>query len=282
MLRRRRDGDNRGVGGWYPRHLRMTGPARRELGQLCGWLWVSFLAVVLLLATVSAHRLATRTQELAYGCDSFGYLQMAREIRRAAANAAPPDFHFESKQTRLLIDHMKSQHVRLGRWAELVAPHAHHYFPRADRVGVQYPPGTALALAIFPEQAAVHRLIRTAAWALLATGWAALLLAGIRQAWASAGLVVLSLYLGLEMLVRLSPMSFCWLLSCSAACSRSSPRLSAAEARAWPGSRRSRPARSFARDGRAAASLMAPRLPGPTGSFRWRWSSRPVSSSLSP
>src|SRR5688572_10832639 len=186
----------------------MRGPAHATLRRLLGWLWLAFLAAVLLGAARSASRLAQTVPELAYGCDSFGYLQMAREIRHAASTAALPDFGLESAQTRLLIEHMKSQKVPDGQWHELVAPHAHHYFRRADQVAVQYPPGTGLALAIFPEGEAVHRLSRLVVWTLLASGWIALLLAGTRQAWAAAGLVVLSLHVGLEILIRLSGWSF--------------------------------------------------------------------------
>jgi hypothetical protein len=186
----------------------MRGSGQRRLAQTAGWLWISSLALMLVLATRTAQDVARRTPELAYGCDSFGYLLMARQIRHAAAAAALPDFHLESTQTRFLIDSMKAQRARPGGWRELVAPHAHHYFPRADRVGVQYPPGTGLALAAFPEGEAVRRLSEVVAWTFLAIAGIALLLAGVRRAWASTGLVVLSLYLGLEMLVRLSPMSF--------------------------------------------------------------------------
>ena len=60
---------------------------------------------------------------------SIRYLRMARQVRQAVSNLELPQFHLESTQTRLLIDLMQSREVPLGLWEEMVAPHAHHYFP---------------------------------------------------------------------------------------------------------------------------------------------------------
>src|SRR2546430_17187483 len=83
---------------------------------------------------------------------------MARQVRQAVANLDLPQFHLESSQTRLLIDLMQSRKVPLGLWEEMVAPHAHHYFPQAGGVGVEYPPGTGFMLGVFPEGQAVDCL----------------------------------------------------------------------------------------------------------------------------
>jgi hypothetical protein len=179
-----------------------------KLQQVCGYLWLLFLAFVLVLSTQNAYRQALGTEEFAYACDSFGYLVMAKEIREAASKSELPDFRLESKQTRLIIDYMKSQNVPVPLWDELVAPHAHHYFPRSNHVGVQYPPGTGLALALFPEGKAIYNLNRLVVWTFFLTGLLALIMAGIKRAWASAGLIVLALHLGLEILVRVGGMSF--------------------------------------------------------------------------
>jgi len=166
------------------------------------------LAVALLLSAQNAYRESLRIEEYPYACDSFGYLEMAKEIREVASHPALHAFKVESPQTRLLINLMRSQNLPFPSWNNLIAPHAYHYFPHAGQVGVQYPPGTGLILALFPEGKAVYGLNRLVVWAFLTTGMLALLSAGIRQAWMSAGLVVLAIHLGLSMLMRLGSLSF--------------------------------------------------------------------------
>src|SRR5262245_30774299 len=111
-----------------------------------GWVWIGCLSIALLISAQNAYHWSMQVEEYAYGCDSFGYLQMARAVRLAGAKRELPQFHLESPQGRLLIDLMKRRHVHLESWDRFVAPHGHHYFPGADHVGVQYPPGTGLAL----------------------------------------------------------------------------------------------------------------------------------------
>jgi hypothetical protein len=123
-----------------------------------------------------------QVEEHPLGCDPFGYLRMAREIRQAASKLEILQFSLESPQTRVLIDLMRSRNMPLPLWDEIVAPHAHHYFPQADHVGVQYPPGTGIALALFPEGEAVHRLNAAVMWLFLATGLLLLMFAAARQA----------------------------------------------------------------------------------------------------
>ena len=133
---------------------------------------------------------------------------MARQIRDAFSRATWPEFKLESRQTRLLIDHMKAQNYPVSRWDEVVAPHAHHYFPRSNYVGVQYPPGTGLVLAAFPQGEAVYDLNRVVVFAFVLIGVVAFVLAAWKRAWASIGLVALSLSLGLIVLARLGALSF--------------------------------------------------------------------------
>lgn len=184
-------------------------PFRRiPLGQVAVFFWILVLGVTFLLSIYTTYHRSLPTEEYAHACDSFGYLRMAKEIRRAAGNLRYPEFKLESPQTRLLINLMKSQNVPLADWEELVAPHAHHYFPESGFVGVQYPPGTGLILALFPEGKAVYGLNRLVIITFLLTGLAALVLAAWRRAWASSGLVVLALVLGLEVLGRIGSLSF--------------------------------------------------------------------------
>jgi hypothetical protein len=176
--------------------------------RLLGYLWLGALAWGLLLSAQYAYQRALSVEEYAFACDPFGYLRMAREVRRAVSNLALPQFHLESPQTWLLIDLMRSRDVPIQLWEEVVAPHAHHYFPQTGSVGVQYPPGTGLMLALFPEGQAVVGLNQATIALFLVTGFLVLILAGTRQVWFSAGFVTMALYLGLVMLRKIGTDSF--------------------------------------------------------------------------
>src|SRR5262249_14414714 len=156
-------------------------------GQLLGYLGLCAMGGALLLSAQHAYQRSLRVEEYAFACDPFGYLRMAKEVRRAVSKHELPQFHLESSQTRLLVDLMHSRHVPLAWWDEMVAPHAHHYFPRAGSVGVQYPPGTGLMLALFREGQAVASLNRATIALFLVTGFFVLIVAGVRQVWLSAG-----------------------------------------------------------------------------------------------
>jgi hypothetical protein len=133
---------------------------------------------------------------------------MAEEIRESFGQRKLPDFRLESDQTRLLIEFMKSKNVPVATWEELVAPHGHHYFPVSDHVGVQYPPGTGLTLAAFPEGTAVYRLNKITVVVILLVGLVAIALAAWKKAWASIGLVTLAIYLMFTILARIGQLSF--------------------------------------------------------------------------
>src|SRR5947209_13409308 len=176
--------------------------------QIFGSLWIGCLGIALLISAQNAYHWSVQVEEYAYGCDSFGYLRVAREIRRAAAKHELPQFHLESRQTRLLIDRMQTDNLPLRSWDEMVAPHAHHYFPAAGHVGVQYPPGTGMALALFPEGDAVHGLNKTVIGLLSGLGILMLVAAGAKQSWASAGFVALVFHLALDILAQIWNLSF--------------------------------------------------------------------------
>jgi len=174
---------------------------------LC-YLWVALLAISFFVTLRYSKHEALRTEEYAYACDPFGYLRMAKEIREGFARRDWPEFKLETKQTRALINFMQEKQVPLSRWDEVVAPHGHHYFPRSEYVGVQYPPGTALALALFPQGEAIYSLNRTVVWILALLGVAALALAVWKRTWRSIALIVLALSLGLFVLARIGTASF--------------------------------------------------------------------------
>src|SRR6185503_5117438 len=179
-----------------------------KLPRIIVYLWIALLATSLYISVRTSYKQSLQTEEFAYACDSFGYLRMAKQIRRAYADGGWPEFRLESPQTRLLIDFMQQNNVAVPRWEEVVAPHAHHYFPQAGYVGVQYPPGTGLVLAMFPQGEAVYSLNRIVIWVFIVTGFTALAIAAWKRAWASIGLVVLALSLGLMVLARLGALSF--------------------------------------------------------------------------
>jgi hypothetical protein len=174
---------------------------------LC-YLWVALLAFSFYVSVRSSYREALSTEEFAYACDPFGYLRMAKQIRYAASRGAWPEFKIESPQTRQLINFLQYQNLPVQRWEDVVAPHAHHYFAKTGDVGVQYPPGTGLVLAMFPQGEAVYDLNRLVVLVFVVVGIGALVFAAWKQAWASIGLVVLALSVGLMVLGRVGFLSF--------------------------------------------------------------------------
>lgn len=183
-------------------------PTRTVVINVLPYLFLIVAAAGVFLSAQTAYRKSLLTEEYAYACDQFGYLRMAKEIRTAASQRRTPEFKLESEQTRQLINFMKSSNVPLPLWEEMVAPHAHHYFPQSDAVAVQYPPGTGLTLALFREGSAVYNLNRVIVVVLTATGIAALGFGVWRRAWMSAILVMLGLQVGLSILARVNSVSF--------------------------------------------------------------------------
>jgi len=149
-----------------------------------------------------------RAEEYAYACDPFGYLRMAKQIRQAFSHGQWPQFKLESAQTETLIDFFRRQQLPLSSWEEVVAPHAHHYFSHTGSVGVQYPPGTGLALAVFPQGEAVYGLNRVVIIFFAVFGVGALLLAAWKQAWRSIGLLMLAFSFGLLLLASMGTRTF--------------------------------------------------------------------------
>ena len=194
-----------GAAAWLTQRRRLM---LNRSGQLLGYLWLGALGGALLLSAQYAYQRSLSVEEYAFACDPFGYLRMAREVRQAVAKRDLPQFHLDSTQTRLLIELMQSREVPLGLWEEMVAPHAHHYFPHAGSVGVQYPPGTGLMLALFPEGQAVDGLNQATIALFLVTGGLVLIFAGRHQAWFSAGFVTMALYLGLVVLRKIGTDSY--------------------------------------------------------------------------
>lgn len=182
--------------------------AKARLTQLLGLSWLCLLGVSVLLSAWNAQQQTRKITEYPAGCDAFGYLVMSKEVRRAAHNLEMPRFFLESSQSRLLIDSLKSENIPISDWHEMVGPLGAHYFPVADHIGIQYPPGTGLVLALFPETRSVHELNRIVFLLLVTFGVVGLVFAGIKRAWISAGFVALTCYLGCAILAEISNMSF--------------------------------------------------------------------------
>jgi hypothetical protein len=103
---------------------------------------------------------------------------------------------------------MQQQKVQLSLWDEMVAPLAYHYFPRANHLGVQYPPGAGLMLALFPEGRALHSLNRMVIAVFVAAGLLLLIVAAAKRVPFAAGFIILTMTLALEMLAKLDNASF--------------------------------------------------------------------------
>ena len=179
-----------------------------NLTGLFGFFWLVALGLALIVSAAGAYSRCMQVEEFAWGCDPFGYLRMAKEVRKARDEGHYPDYRMETPQSRVLMDYMLSHDVPAESWSEMVAPHAHHYFPRSNQVGVQYPPGTGLFLAMFPQGEAVHGMCRTVIVIFVGVGLLTLVVAGITRAWAAAGGVVFALQFGLEILGGLGAVSF--------------------------------------------------------------------------
>jgi hypothetical protein len=177
-------------------------PRLLELGWLCA------LAAALLVSALTTDRRARQVEENPAFCDPFGYLQMAQDIRAARASSTTPRFTLETAHTRLLVEFMKSSQLPTPVWDEMVAPLAYHYFPAADHVAVQYSPGAGLVLALFPQGRALHGLNRLVIAIFVVAGLVMLVVSAIRRLPVAAGLFVLALSFGLEILGQLDNASF--------------------------------------------------------------------------
>src|SRR6185312_15013653 len=180
----------------------------RAAVHVLGYLWLGILGIALGFSALTADRQTRQVEEYAAFCDPFGYLQIAQDTRQAVAERRLPTYSIETNHARLLINLMKSQNVPTRYWDDLVAPLCYHYSPRADHLGVQYPPGAGWMLAMFPQGTALHSMNRVVIALFLVTGLAMLVVAGLTRSWFSAGLFVLALVVGLEMLARIDNASF--------------------------------------------------------------------------
>jgi len=127
------------------------------------------------------------TPFFAYGCDSFGYLRQAH-LFHAKGWWHGLNTHVRNEQAEFLIKTAKSLNVPYQQWAEMVAPHAHHYNAKTDAIILQYPPGTGFLLSLLPDDRGPE-LTTVLAAALIALGF---LLAAARRSLAAVEMVALA------------------------------------------------------------------------------------------
>lgn len=172
-------------------------------------LTLTFFIIFLLFSAFRAWIKLGSVPDFPWGCDLFGHLQIAKEIRTAWKETRWPDFRFTSPQGRELIHWFKLTGTPSARWNEVVAPHAHHYVERSNSIINQYPPGSGLLFSFFKEGYAVSSVTRVEILTFLVLGLSLLFITWRRQKLipssnflTTMGLVTLSAYLGIDVLEK--------------------------------------------------------------------------------
>jgi hypothetical protein len=111
-------------------------------------LWAVIILAALVTMRVAAWRYYGDQAILPEGCDSFGYAMQAEAIRQGR------EFGDHTLRPFLapLAEHLSSVSANPNDWIWPIAPHAYRYDPETCRLVNQYPPGTSLALALFPKE----------------------------------------------------------------------------------------------------------------------------------
>jgi len=112
------------------------------------------LAFALLIAVVGLLMTAQFSAKLpfayAFGCDSFGYLRQA-ELFRQNGPIAGLNTAINTENASFLVGIAKQINPLESRWAEMIAPHCHHFKPGTEKIILQYPPGTGFVLSLLPK-----------------------------------------------------------------------------------------------------------------------------------
>ena len=201
-------GDSLAADNYLSGRFRQMRLALKSTRLRVGYLWLCALGIALAFSALTTDRRMRQVEEFAAFSDPFAYLQSAQDIRQAAASHASPRFEIDSQHNRQLIALMQSRGLPSSHWDEMIAPLGYHYFPRSGTVGPIVTPGTGMLLSLFPQGKALHRLNRTVIGLFLVTAAVTLIVAAQKQAWLSAGFVILALHLGLEVLARIDNASF--------------------------------------------------------------------------
>jgi len=106
------------------------------------------LAAVLAAACVvcAFFRFARYHVEPPKGCDQFGYTYQAQAVREGNLFSS----HTQRPFLAGLVEKLASDNPNADDYRWMIAPHAYHYVPKVGKIINQYPPGTAVGLALFP------------------------------------------------------------------------------------------------------------------------------------
>jgi hypothetical protein len=111
-------------------------------------------AFALLIAVVGLLMAAQFSAKLpfayAFGCDSFGYLRQA-ELFRSNGPIKGLNTAINTENASFLVGIAKQINPLESRWAEMIAPHCHHFKPGSEKIILQYPPGTGFVLSLLPS-----------------------------------------------------------------------------------------------------------------------------------
>jgi len=111
------------------------------------------LAFALLIAVVGLLMTAQFSAKLpfayAFGCDSFGYLRQA-ELFRKNGPIGGLNTAINTENASFLVEMAKQINPLESRWAEMIAPHCHHFKSGSEKIILQYPPGTGFVLSLLP------------------------------------------------------------------------------------------------------------------------------------
>jgi hypothetical protein len=103
------------------------------------------------------------------GCDVFGYLRLA-QVLRDWHSGLELDYRISHTQTDQVTEFFRHSKLPEQEWSHFVAPHAHHYNSRSQAIGIQYPPGTGLLLAMFEPSRSIQGLSQFVAIVLALLG----------------------------------------------------------------------------------------------------------------
>src|SRR5258707_13930042 len=107
---------------------------RIRLADVLVYAWLIVLSFTILVSAQSAYRQSLNTEEYPYACDSFGYLRMAKEIRRAAYRRKCPHIRLGALPKPLIINISPTQTNRYPPEAAVVEPPRQHYLHTTRRV----------------------------------------------------------------------------------------------------------------------------------------------------
>jgi len=112
------------------------------------------LAFALLIAVAGLLLAAQFSAKLpfayAFGCDSFGYLRQA-ELFRQNGPIGGLNTAINTENASFLVGIAKQINPLESRWAEMIAPHCHHFKAGTEKIILQYPPGTGFVLSLLPN-----------------------------------------------------------------------------------------------------------------------------------